>query len=90
MLNVTVVAATANGWITAWPSGESKPDASSLNYVRNQTVANAVLAKLGADGKVSLRDRCHQPDRRRRRVLHLTTARPGPYPLHGGPAPTPT
>jgi uncharacterized protein (DUF1501 family) len=54
MLNVTVVAASANGWITAWPSGESKPNASSLNYVRNQTVANAVLAKLGADGKVSL------------------------------------
>ncbi len=54
VLNVTVVGPTANGWVTVWPSGESKPNASSLNYVTNQTIANAVLAKLGTDGKVRL------------------------------------
>ena len=54
MLNVTVTAPTAGSFLTVFPTGESRPEASNLNYVAGLTVANAVLVKLGAGGKVSL------------------------------------
>ena len=37
-----------------WPSGESKPVASNLNFIGGQTLANLVTVKTGANGKVSL------------------------------------
>jgi hypothetical protein len=52
-LNVTVTAPTAASFLTAWPTGEAQPNASNLNFVPNQTIANSVIVKLGADGKVS-------------------------------------
>jgi hypothetical protein len=54
VMNVTVTEPTAAGFITVWPHGETKPLASSLNFVRNQTVPNLVVAKLGADGTVDV------------------------------------
>ena len=53
-LNVTVDQPTAEGFITTWPTGESMPTASTHNFVPGLTVANLVLAKVGAGGKVSL------------------------------------
>ena len=52
VLNVTVTGATGNGYVTAWPCGQPQPNASSLNFVGGSTVANAVIVKLGAGGKV--------------------------------------
>jgi hypothetical protein len=52
-LNVTVTAPTSASYLTAWPSGEAQPNASNVNFVPGQTVANSVIVKLGADGKVS-------------------------------------
>ncbi len=54
MLNVTVTEPTAAGFVTVWPSGSDRPLASSLNFVRNQTVPNLVLAKIGTGGSVQL------------------------------------
>jgi hypothetical protein len=53
-LNVTVEGPTASGYVTTWPTGETRPDASSHNFTRGVNVANLVLAKVGAGGKVSL------------------------------------
>jgi hypothetical protein len=54
MLNVTVTDPSTGSFLTAFPTGEPKPDASNLNYTAGLIVANAVVVKLGAGGKVSL------------------------------------
>lgn len=53
-LNLTVTNTTANGFITAWPAGTSRPLASNLNFTANQTVPNLVIAQVGVNGKVAL------------------------------------
>jgi uncharacterized repeat protein (TIGR01451 family) len=50
-LNVTVVDPSAPGYVTVFPCG-IQPTVSSLNYVTGQTVPNAVIAPLSADGEV--------------------------------------
>jgi hypothetical protein len=50
-MNVTVTAPRGEGFITAYPC-DSRPDASNLNYVLNETVPNAVIAPVSADGEV--------------------------------------
>ena len=35
-----------------FPCGQPVPEASNLNYVAGDTVANAVIAKIGAGGRV--------------------------------------
>jgi hypothetical protein len=54
VLNVTVTEPGAAGFLTAWPTGESRPLASNLNFVAGQTVPNLVIVKVGAGGKVGL------------------------------------
>ena len=54
VLNVTVTGAQGGGFVTVWPCGEPMPNASSLNYTAGSTVANAVITKIGAGGKVCL------------------------------------
>lgn len=54
MLNVVAVLPGAPGFVTVWPCGVTRPLASSLNYSTGAVVPNAVLAKVGADGKVCL------------------------------------
>ena len=53
-LNVTVDQPTSAGFLTVWPTGEARPLASSHNFVPNLTIANLVLAKVGAGGQVSI------------------------------------
>ncbi|MEY2445749.1 MAG: hypothetical protein QOE00_2329, partial [Ilumatobacteraceae bacterium] len=53
-LNVTVDQPTTAGFLTVWPTGEGRPLASSHNFVPGLTVANLVLAKVGAGGQVSI------------------------------------
>ena len=50
-MNVTVTSPHAEGFVTVYPC-DSRPDASNLNYVLNQTVPNAVIAPVSADGEV--------------------------------------
>lgn len=53
--NVTVVSPTAaSGFVTAFPDGVARPDTSSLNFTRGQTIANMLITPVGADGKVNL------------------------------------
>ncbi len=52
VLNVTAVNPSDGGFLTVFPCGESQPNASNVNFVRGQTVANAVAATLGTNGSV--------------------------------------
>jgi hypothetical protein len=51
VLNVTVTGPTVASYITAWPSGATRPAVSNLNFSAGQTVANRAVVKLGPDGK---------------------------------------
>jgi uncharacterized protein YkwD len=51
-LNVTAVNPSDAGYVSVFPCGSPPPNASNLNFVRGQTIANFVLAKPDADGKV--------------------------------------
>jgi hypothetical protein len=53
-LNVTATGGTAGSFLTVWPSGTNRPTASSLNFVSGDTVPNMVIAKVGADGSISI------------------------------------
>lgn len=52
VLNVTVTNARAAGYVTAFPTGSAKPNASSINFRAWQTIPNLVTVKLGG-GKVT-------------------------------------
>lgn len=51
-LNVTVTGAQQPGFLTVYPCGATRPNASSLNYGVGDTVANAVIARPGSGGRV--------------------------------------
>ncbi len=53
VLNVTATGGSANSFITVFPTGESVPSASNLNFAAGQTIPNLVTVKVGAGGKVS-------------------------------------
>ncbi|CAB4895317.1 unannotated protein [freshwater metagenome] len=53
-LNVTVTGPQGPGFVTVFPCGSARPSASSLNFVADQTVPNAVLAKVGSNGSVCI------------------------------------
>jgi subtilisin family serine protease len=54
VLNVTVTQPAAGGYLTAYPCDGARPLASNLNFVAGQTVPNAVVVQLSADGTVCL------------------------------------
>jgi hypothetical protein len=51
-LNVTVTSATDAGYVTVYPCGQPLPTASNLNYTSGATIANLVIARIGANGRV--------------------------------------
>ena len=53
-LNVTAVGSTAAGYLTVFPSGQARPATSSLNFEQGVDTANMVVAKLGANGRISI------------------------------------
>lgn len=44
--NLTAVSPSGPGFMTVWPCAKPKPGTSTLNYVRNQIVPNAVIAPI--------------------------------------------
>jgi Protein of unknown function (DUF1501) len=54
VMNITATEPDASSYITVWPAGQGRPDASSLNTVAGLTVPNLVIAKLGTGGKVDM------------------------------------
>ena len=54
MLNVTAVLPDAPGFLTVFPCGSTRPHASNVNYRPGDVIPNAVLAKIGTDGKICI------------------------------------
>jgi hypothetical protein len=54
VMNVTVTNPSAPSFLTLYPSGQSMPLASQLNFVPNQTVPNLVFVATGAHGRVDI------------------------------------
>jgi len=54
VINTTVTEPTASSYLTVYPSGESRPPTSNLNFGAGQTVPNLVTVKVGADGNVAI------------------------------------
>ncbi|MET9569452.1 hypothetical protein ABZY34_09990 [Streptomyces virginiae] len=52
VLNVTVTNTTADGHVTAYAGGGSRPDTSNLNHTAGQSVPNLVIVPVGEDGYV--------------------------------------
>ena len=54
VFNLTVTQAKSLGFVTAYASGTTRPNASNLNFSAGQTVPNLVTVPVGSDGKVTL------------------------------------
>jgi hypothetical protein len=54
VMNVTVTGPDAPSFLTAFPTGEARPNASNLNFTEGRTVANLVVVELGDGGQVTL------------------------------------
>ena len=53
-VNITVDKPTGNGFFTLYPRGQKRPGTSNLNYVRNQTIGNSALVRVGDKGEICL------------------------------------
>ncbi len=53
-LNVTVVPPAPLGYLTIWPTGESRPLVSTMNSLDGRIKANAAIVPAGASGAVSV------------------------------------
>jgi hypothetical protein len=54
VLNVTAVNPNTGSNLTVYPSGQSRPNASNLNFVGGQTVPNLVIVGIGTGGKIQI------------------------------------
>jgi hypothetical protein len=53
-INITAVTPTQGGYLTVWPSGRTRPEASSINFPAGGVVGNFVIAEVGEDGRVDI------------------------------------
>jgi len=54
VLNVTATESANAGFVTVWPSGQSRPTVSNLNLERaDQTIPNLVIVRLGDGGGIN-------------------------------------
>jgi hypothetical protein len=51
-LTLTVTEPSAAGFVTLWPCDQPRPEASLINFVRGQTVANSVVVPVPADRRL--------------------------------------
>jgi hypothetical protein len=54
VMNVTATNASAQSFLTAWPTGATRPTTSNLNFLAGQTIPNLVVVKVGTGGQVSM------------------------------------
>lgn len=53
-LTVTVTDTSQPSYLTVWPTGQTQPVSSNLNFLAGQTVANNVVVAVGTGGAVSI------------------------------------
>ncbi len=54
VLNVTATEPRGEGYLSVYPAGAARSQTSSLNFRRGQTVANLVVARVGAGGQLQI------------------------------------
>ncbi len=54
VLNIAAARADDRGYVVAWPCGDARPTAVSLNYEQNQPVSNSTVVGIDAGGDVCL------------------------------------
>ena len=54
VLNVTATGGTGTGFLTVYPFGVTRPEASNVNYVSGETVPNVVISGVSVDGRISI------------------------------------
>ncbi len=55
VINVTITSTTTGGFVTAWPNGATRHDASTLNATgASQTIPNHAIVKVGAAGDIRI------------------------------------
>ncbi len=52
--NVTVTGASDGSYLSVWPSGLPRPEASTLNFGVGQTIPNLAIVKIGDNGAIRL------------------------------------
>ncbi|MET3807183.1 hypothetical protein ABIB25_004206 [Nakamurella sp. UYEF19] len=55
-VNLTVTGATQPGYVSAYPNGLAAPATSSLTFAAHRTVATLAIVRVGADGRIRLRN----------------------------------
>jgi hypothetical protein len=53
-LTITAIAAVGSGFVTAFPAGTQRPEASNVNVDSGTTIANSAVVALSADGAIDL------------------------------------
>lgn len=54
MANITVISPSAEGYLVAYPKGEARPLASTVNFKPGQVVPNMTVLRPGADGQARM------------------------------------
>ena len=52
VVNVVAVGSSAAGFLTLYPCGSVRPEASAFNFAAGQTVANGATIRLGSSGSI--------------------------------------
>ena len=55
LLNVTAARPTKDGNLAVWPAASAAPTSSSLNFSTGRSISGLVFAKVGSNGRVSIR-----------------------------------
>ncbi len=53
-INIAAILPAADGFLTAFPTGGAQPNASTLNYLGGEVVANAAVIAAGTSGSISV------------------------------------
>ena len=53
-MNVTAVRPSDDGFLTAYPCGIARPNASNVNAAAGTVTPNAAFSKIGANGKICI------------------------------------
>ncbi len=80
VFNLTAISPSSSGFVTAFPSGSGRPNASNINFVRGDVIANLVKVKIGSGGQVSLYNNSGTTNVAADVVGYYATAPSGPAP----------
>ncbi|MCL4442751.1 MAG: IPT/TIG domain-containing protein [Actinobacteria bacterium] len=54
VLNLTAIGPTSSGYLTAFPTGATKAEVSTVNFNKGETTPSRVIVKVGSNGQISI------------------------------------